>query len=239
MSRALLTAKLGGVATRGEPSGFLAVLGHDLRGPIAILNGQIQLMQRRLRREADRALDLRDLGRIAYQVDRLHAHLDLVLDAARILDDRLDMNPVRGDLTAAVRRVVAAIEPGVTRHTIVVDLPAEGLVGTWDHTLIGRALHAVVANAIRYSPRGGEVRVRAVRDGMMARLEVEDQGIGVPEADHDRIFECWRRGANAEDGGGAGLGLFVARAVVARHGGTLGFRPRPEGGTAFWITLPM
>lgn len=239
MTRALLTAQLDGITTGGEAKGLLSVLGHDLRGPIAILRGQIQLMQRRLRRDADRALDLRDLGRIAYQVDRLHSHLDLILDAARILDGRLELTPARADLVVALRRVVAAVEPGLSRHTLALDWPEDGLYGTWDQALIGRAIQAVVTNAVRYSPRGGEVRIQATRDGAYARIEVRDDGIGVPEADREVIFECWRRGANVEEGGGAGLGLFVAREIVARHGGAIGFRSRAGKGSVFWLTLPL
>ena len=99
----------------------------------------------------------------------------------------------------------------------------------------------VVANAIKFTPAGGEVAVSLRRDGAHARFTVTDTGIGIPAEDTDRLFERFFRARNAVDGAipGTGLGLAICRGIVDAHGGDIAVESVPDAGTKITVCLPM
>ncbi len=117
-------------------------------------------------------------------------------------------------------------------------------MGLWDAARLERVLANLLANAIKYSPTGGPVEVRLRREdtpaGAWAVLEVHDEGLGIPPEDLPHIFERFYRGRNvAATIPGTGLGLFVARQIVAQHGGTITAASTPGQGTTFTVRLPL
>jgi signal transduction histidine kinase len=223
---------------------FLDVAGHELRIPLTAMKGRVQLLQRRLRREQEagqeRARDLADLDLIAYQIERLNHELDLYLAAAHITQDRLQIAPEAADLVAIVERLARIYATGAPTHAVRFErLPGspEALPGMWDRRRVELALGVLLSNAIKYGP-DGEVVVRLRPHDEVVRVEVEDQGIGVPPRERRKIFEAYTHGSNVENYG-VGLGLYTARAVVQKHGGRMGVRPRASGGSIFWIELPL
>jgi len=120
-------------------------------------------------------------------------------------------------------------------------LDLEAAVGEWDELRIEQVLHNLVSNAIKYSPAGGviELVVRVTPEGD-ARLTVADRGIGLSEADAPSLFERFSRGTGPEVGSikGLGVGLYVSREIVHRHGGTIRLQPRPGGGAVATVLLP-
>jgi signal transduction histidine kinase len=216
---------------------FLDVAGHELRIPITALKGQVQLMQRRLRREVGRERDLADLDKIAYQVERLTHEVDIYLAAAHIAERRLIVQPELGDLAAVVARLVGIYSAGAAGHVVRLESSIESLPGVFDKRRAEQALGVLLANALKYSP-SGEVVVRLRERNGAALLEVLDRGVGVLAKDRKHIFARYGRGSNIENAG-AGLGLYVARELVTRQGGHIGVRARPEGGSIFWIELPL
>ena len=216
---------------------FLDLAGHELRTPITALRGQAQLLQRRLRAQPDRASDADALDRMMYQIERLNLELDIYLDASHIFRRRFDLLPIDCDLVAIARRLVETYTAGVSTHEFTLETDDDEIRGYWDRKRLHMATASLLANAVKFSA-GGKVRVRTMVVGANARLEVHDAGVGVRPADRYRIFEPYERGSNAAHGG-AGLGLFVTRAIVKRHQGRLGVRARPGGGSIFWLTVPM
>lgn len=216
---------------------FLDLAGHELRTPITALKGQVQLLQRRLRKEPSRDADLADLGKMMYQIERLNHELDVYLEASHIARKRFDLLPAPSDLVAQSRRLVETFTAAANAHTLVLNAPDEQIVGTWDTRRLLMAIEALLTNALKFS-RGGDIEVRVTRDGDMARVEVADRGIGVPSGERTRIFEAYNRGSNAENAG-AGLGLYVVRETIRRHRGRVGMRARPGGGSVFWFTVPL
>jgi signal transduction histidine kinase len=118
---------------------------------------------------------------------------------------------------------------------------ARGLVVLADGDRLTQAVGNLLANAARYTPEGGLVRVRLLRDGAEAVIEVADTGIGVAEEDTERVFQRFWRGdpARSRASGGLGIGLAVVREIVERHGGSVGVHPSDLGGAAFVIRLPL
>jgi signal transduction histidine kinase len=148
------------------------------------------------------------------------------------------------DLVSLAQRVTAAQQQSTQRHSIRVEAAVEELVGTWDVNRVARALDNLLGNAVKYSPRGGEIVVTVRREddaaGRWAVLEVRDPGVGIPEADLPRIFERFHRAGNvANEIAGSGIGLSSAREVVEQHGGCIAVTSREGEGSTFTVRLPL
>ncbi|HEX6544196.1 MAG TPA: HAMP domain-containing sensor histidine kinase [Ktedonobacterales bacterium] len=216
---------------------FLDIAGHDLRNPITVLKSQVQLLQRRLGREGGRDDDLRDLGRMAYQIERLNVGLDTFLEAARIAQGRFSLILEMCDLCAVSRRLAAIYGSASRAHTVMFELPDDPIIASWDTARVELALAALLANALKFSTQG-EIRVKVTREPSFARVSVTDTGVGVPRGEEATIFEPYISGSNIENPG-VGLGLYVAREIVREHGGDIGVISVEDGGTTFWFTLPL
>ena len=218
---------------------FLDITGHDLRNPIAVLKSHVQLMQRRLNREGNRGQDLRDLGRMAFQIERLVVRLDTYLEAARIAQGHFSLQVDRAptDLGAIARRLESVYRVASRAHTVVFDLPDKPVVAPWDSPRVELALGNFLTNALKYCPKG-LVQVRIAYESSVARIRVTDSGIGVPEGEEEAIFEAYTHGSNVVNPG-VGLGLYVAREIVRSHGGEVGVISSAGEGSTFWFTLPL
>jgi signal transduction histidine kinase len=152
------------------------------------------------------------------------------------------MRPV--DLAALARQSAAEHQQSSGRHRIRVRTATEGFVGVWDAARLGRVLANLFANAIKYSPAGGEITVSLDREQVggaaWAVLVVHDTGIGIPAADLPHIFEHFRRGRNVEGRiSGTGIGLAGARQIVEQHGGSVAITSTEGAGTSVTVRLPL
>jgi signal transduction histidine kinase len=170
--------------------------------------------------------------------DRLQSIVDELLDLSRIQADRIELRTASYDPEDLVRealeaqRSAAAARKVVLRSEVLPDTPQ--VVADRERILL--VLANLVGNAIRYGPAGGSVTVRAVpRDGML-RVEVSDEGPGVPAEYEQAIFDKYVRVPGAA-AGGAGLGLFIASEIVHAHGGKIGVDSTPGHGATFWFTM--
>jgi two-component system, chemotaxis family, CheB/CheR fusion protein len=217
---------------------FLDDVSHELRMPLTALKGQIQLMQRRLRRELAHEEDLVDLGKMIYHVERLNHQLDVFLAATHIQQNRYMILPAPCDIVAVVRHLVSIYAAGTSLHTVRFESSLSEFTGEWDRRRIEEATSAFLTNAIKYS-RGGEVLVRVERRDDVAIVEVRDQGIGVPARERSSIFHAYTTGSRAESVG-IGLGLYVAEQAIKRQHGRIGVRSAGRGqGSVFWFELPL
>jgi signal transduction histidine kinase len=153
----------------------------------------------------------------------------------------LDYGPA--DLIKIVRRLAAEYQKISPRHSIHVETDLERMLGDWDEARIERIVANLVSNAVKYSPRGGEVTIAVEmeeRDGQdWATLVVSDHGIGVPPAEVERIFEPYYRGSNiAGTVSGSGIGLAGTRNIVEQHGGRISVESE-VGETTFTVRLPL
>jgi signal transduction histidine kinase len=107
-----------------------------------------------------------------------------------------------------------------------------------DQNLLHHIVSNLLSNAVRYSPAGTTITVRVTGDAWQIHLAVEDQGIGIPPADRDRIFDPFERGSNVGQIKGNGLGLNIVKRLTDLLGGSITLRPLPGGGTCFTLVLP-
>ncbi len=178
---------------------------------------------------------------IAEQADRLMHLVDNLLDLSRIrggvLPVNAELNTAEDLVGASIRHAQGVLSGHPIEHNIDWETPA--LTGYFDFTHSLRALSNLLANAARYSPPGSPITIEVRREERWLVLGVGDLGSGVAAAERERIFEAFYRPAGTPaDGGGAGLGLAIARQLAAAQGGTVRYHPRLGGGSMFELELP-
>ena len=223
-------------------SEFVAAVSHTLRTPLTSIYGFAETLLRQdvLFGEEERATFL---GFIASESERLTKIVDKLLTVARLDTRDLQVQVAPTDVGSVVSEAVAGAQESVAvnAHSFVLDLPAEPLTAAADAEKLRQILDSLVDNAIRYSPDGGTVTVTARRKGDTVEVRVEDEGIGIPEAEQRRIFAKFYRAetvARDPGAGGTGLGLFIARGLVAAMGGRIWVDSREGQGSSFAFELP-
>jgi signal transduction histidine kinase len=221
-------------------SEFLRLASHELRGPAATLGGYLSMIEdgslgpipQRLRPV------LPMLKAKAAQVNLLANEM---VEAARLEDGRVQLKRKRVDLTQIVRRSVATAETTATpRHRVRFDDRVGG-----DLWVLGDVmrLEIIIANlldnAIKYSPKGGDVTAQLSTSGDVALLKVRDQGIGIAPQDMDRLFVRFSRVSTLIDVPGTGLGLYLARELARLHKGEIVAVSKPGEGSEFVLSLPV
>lgn len=230
--------------TRDE---FLSSAAHDLRTPLTNIKGLSQLLRRRARR--GNALDGEWLNAALASIDasatQISEQVDQLSDLTRLqMGQPLEIERRPTDLVELARRVASEQQSTTGRHQIRVHAPTEPIVGLWDGVRLARVVHNLVANAIKYSPEGGDITVTVARDregdDPWAVLHVQDQGLGIPAADLPRIFERFQRASNVIGRiGGTGIGLASARQIIEQHGGRITVSSREGHGSRFTVRLPL
>jgi signal transduction histidine kinase/ActR/RegA family two-component response regulator len=223
------------VRTRDQ---FLAMLGHELRNPLAAIHTATELLLRAP------ASPERTAALIARQTRKLSRLVDDMLEVSRVESGKIALQRAIVDLRGCVERSVEAAGAQAERAGLAlhVEVPAEPVPVDGDPLRLEQVVGNLLANALKYTPAGGAVTVSVAREGETAALTVADTGVGVDPADLDRIFEPFAQAPTTLDRsqGGLGLGLSLVRGLVALHGGAV--RARSDGlgrGTQVKVTLPL
>lgn len=221
---------------------FLSVASHELKTPLTLLLGNVQLLRRRTKNAVKLTeRDYRSLNVIEAQVTRLNTLINALLDISRIQTGQLSIEALSLDVCALARRVVEEVQPTLSaRHTLLCEVEDEPLYVTGDSVRLEQVLHNLIGNAIKYSPYGGAVRVQVEQRNDRVCLIVRDQGIGIPQSALPHLFQRFFRAANAEQHqiSGLGVGLYVVKKIVALHGGTVTVSSSEGNGSVFTLSLP-
>ncbi|HLU05694.1 MAG TPA: ATP-binding protein [Woeseiaceae bacterium] len=217
---------------------FLAMLGHELRNPLAPITNAAQVL-----RVGDPASKELAASIIERQTSRMGRMIDELLDVARIATGRIGLHRQRMDLRNVVKSAVETVRPLINRrgHELEVPLGPEPL---WVHADVDR-LEQVTANlldnAAKYTAPGGHLAVSAERDGEDVVLRVRDNGPGIPAELLSRMFELFSQGDRPVDRsqGGLGIGLALVKQIVDMHGGTVKAETLPGGGSEFTVRLAL
>ena len=220
---------------------FLALLAHELRNPLAPIRTALHVIGQPRAEPSEiaraHAIAERQLRHMARLMDDL-------LDVVRVGEGRIDLKREMVDLRDLVRRSVEAAGSAANerRHNVEVDVPPDPIRLSVDPTRVEQVLANLLGNAIKYTDRGGHIRVRASRDGGDAVIEVSDNGIGIEPKALPRIFDLFVQEDRRLDRsvGGMGIGLTLVRRLVELHGGTVeASSPGPRLGSRFVVRLPL
>jgi PAS domain S-box-containing protein len=220
-------------------SDFIATLSHELRTPMTAVLGAAKTL---LRDDITLSPELRHqlLEMIGAQGTRLTQITEEVLLANRLDRGDLRIDSERVDLSQLVSDAVETMSHDAPETISLSAAPNGAAEAVGDRDRIEQVLVNLIDNAVKYSPDGGEIVVSTVPAAASVRVEVADEGIGIPPAEQEAVFEKFYRAdpQHRATPSGTGLGLYICRELVQRMGGTIGVRSRPGGGSTFWFQLP-
>jgi len=220
-------------------SDFIATLSHELRTPMTAVLGAAKTL---LRDDITLSPELRHqlLEMIGAQGTRLTQITEEVLLANRLDRGDLRIDSERVDLSQLVSNAVETMSHDAPATISLSAAPNGAAEAVGDRDRIEQVLVNLIDNAVKYSPDGGEIVVSTVPAAASVRVEVADEGIGIPPAEQEAVFEKFYRAdpQHRATPSGTGLGLYICRELVQRMGGTIGVRSRPGGGSTFWFQLP-
>jgi PAS domain S-box-containing protein len=221
-------------------SNFVNSVTHELRTPLTTILGYAEFLED----EVDGPVTPGQRGFI-HQIQRgarrLEYLLNDLLDFARMEAGTFMLKVVPTSLDDRVREVLESLRPqaGEMHVALETHLPDGPLALEVDPQRIGQVLTNLLANAIKFSPKGGTVTVSAFRRGERVRCEIADAGPGITDADMARLFKRFSQlEAGVGMGKGTGLGLSISKALVEAHGGAIGVESTPGAGSTFWFELP-
>lgn len=211
---------------------FLSIASHELKSPLTTMKTQVQLLQRRMGPQEGQRL-----GSLVLQIDKLSRLIGQLLDASALGAGMFTLSPTSVELEPLLRRVSEGLVKPSPAHTL--ELSLEPVTGHWDEIRLEQVIHNLVANAVKYSPQGGPIEVEDRVEGDQVVIRVADRGIGIPPEKSEDLFGRFARGAGAKGMAGMGVGLYVSKEIISRHGGWISMAPREGGGTVVTLGLPI
>jgi len=234
-------------------SRFLSMASHELKTPLTSISGLAQVLLRRMRRrlEIGRPTDEEwqeeqggHVGRLELlnsQTARLGRLVDELLDVSRIESGKLQFRLQPVDLAQLVNEVAGRMQLSTNVHRIEVDLNGTSMNAVdADRDHLEQVLDNLMSNAIKFSPDGGTIQLRLREDGDSIVVSIHDPGVGIPDDQLEAVFGLFYQ---AEDPvsrrtGGMGLGLYISREIITRHGGRIWAESTPGAGSTFNFSLP-
>jgi PAS domain S-box-containing protein len=219
-------------------STFVSVISHELKTPVALIKGYVGTLRREdVRWDSKTVKD--SLAVIEDEADHLAELIDNLLDASRLEAGALAVNASDLSLPRLADRVGERYRTQTNKHKIVADFPADFPIVLADEQRISQVLLNLISNAVKYSPKGGEVRITGQVRPEHVVVCVEDQGPGIPPGDVPHVFDrFYRAGETARSTKGAGLGLYLTRAIIEAHGGSIWVDPKYKEGARICFSLP-
>jgi signal transduction histidine kinase len=215
-------------------SDLFSTVVHELRGPLTVIRGQVQLAQRRIGRDAKGERDA--MARAIDQVDRMDQLITELLDHARLESNGLSLTVGPFDLVTAVADSIAIHDfgsvPRITFQRPLGRIPVHG-----DADRIAQILDNLIGNALKYSAGEAPIEVSLMMHGDEIEVRVADHGVGVPANEVGSLFTPFYRTSRTRHLPGTGLGLYISRRLAQRHGGRLWLEQTSELGSTFVLTL--
>lgn len=237
----MATLRRTGEGGAGDDAGRrIAEVSHELRTPLTHILGFSEMIERKIFGELNERY-VEYAGLIRKSGNHLLALVNDVLDLSRAESGRFELERERFDVRAIMEEVVRDAADAAQRRRIALAMvtPETPIMLSADPVAVRRMLINTLGNALKFTPEGGRVIVRAGVQGGALVLDTIDNGPGIPESDRAKIGVAYERGSGGARAEGTGLGLSLVRALAGLHGGALSFHDAPGGGALVRITLPL
>jgi PAS domain S-box-containing protein len=219
---------------------FVSIASHELRTPLTSLQLHVEgLLRSAQRGEAPgSSRHLAKLQAVARQVTRQERLVHELLDFSRVSEGGLDFQLEEFDLSELLEEVADRFEEDLARRQCTLELDTTGpVLGTWERLRMDQVITNLLSNALKYAPSTA-IRLKLEADEGSATLHVIDRGPGIAPEDQERIFRRFERAVSRRNYGGFGLGLWLVREIVTRHGGNVSVRSDPGQGATFTVVVP-
>jgi signal transduction histidine kinase len=230
------------VAANESKDKFLSIVSHELKNPLTSLKGMVQLLQRQIEKPNNVEVVKRGLESIERSITRVDVLVNDLLDTSLIETNMFVLHRKRCDLVELCRDFLSEYTAGAGPN-LTFDYLGKPIEVEVDSNRICQVLMNLLTNARKYSSKGSPITVTLQQAGYEALLSVRDMGIGIPEKAIPFIFDQFYRAPNAEvqngSAAGLGLGLYVTRKIVERHGGRVEVQSEADVGSVFCIILPL
>ncbi|GCE08822.1 CheR family methyltransferase [Dictyobacter aurantiacus] len=228
---------------------FISLVTHELRNPLSLILANVQRVQRMLNKRstdgtghAEQSFDseVALLEKITYQVGRMNKLISEMLDVARIRGEVFELHGKEEvNLVEMIRQICEQYASTEQQDRILVQSQEDVINVMIDKGYIEQVLHNLITNALKYSPQQSEVRIEVQNMPNEAVVAIHDKGRGISKEDQKHLFERFYRGHDENERvEGLGLGLYIAHAIIARHGGRFWLESEPGKGSSFYFSLP-
>lgn len=222
---------------------FLMMATHELRTPVTPLSLQLDtflhLFETGVYKNIDPERLLRMLKTSRSQVTRLSRLVNELIDVSRLSGQKLKLDFTNVNLNELIQKVVSDFGDEIKRSGCEVRIRNHDVVeGTWDQFRVEQVLINLLMNSLKYGV-GKPVDISVSQSGNVAKFEISDQGIGISEEDHERIFKRYERAVSSKNFSGMGLGLYISHEIVSLHKGCISVDSRPGEGSRFKVELPL
>ena len=220
-------------------SEFVSNVSHELRTPLSVIKSYVETILEQVD-PSDYQTQREFLTVVNNETDRLAALVNDLLDISRIESGRFEIELSTIALPDIIQTVARDLETKSNKHQIIVDIPSPLPDVSADEDKLVQVFLNLVDNAIKFSPDGGKIFIKAGVKGKMIKCDISDQGIGIAEKDISRIFEKFYRIDNSDiyEIPGTGLGLSIVRHIIESHGGKISVKSRLGKGSTFIVLLP-
>ena len=218
---------------------FIGIASHELKTPVTSIKGYAEVLQEMFT-EANNPVSAELMHKLDVQVDRLTDLIRSLLDTTKISEGQLVLYPEVLDMNDLISERIKDLSYISNKHQLVFK-PGKLKNVTADKERIGQVITNLVTNAVKYSPRGGEVLITSRQLKETVEVSVHDEGIGIPEESQDKVFGRFFRISDPliDTFPGMGLGLYISAGIVRRHGGNISFSSKPGEGSEFSFEIPV
>lgn len=221
-------------------SNFLSLVSHDLKTPIARIQGNAELLLNEASPKTPKETKI--LSAIVNTTENLSQHVEAILDLTRIESSQMPLNKASKDINATIIEVVESKQGMASDKEIKIQTRLEPIFSfKFDLRLIRRVIANLIENAIKYSPAGSTITVLSKEENGWIRVSIEDEGPGIAPEEQDRVFSKFYRGQNplTHQEKGTGLGLYLVKYFVELHKGFVDLKSEIGKGSTFTVSLPI
>jgi PAS domain S-box-containing protein len=221
-----------------QKSEFLSIASHELKTPMTILNGYLEILNKKILSKDASYKNFKDL--IEIQMEKLNLLVNELHDLSRMDLNKLKLNKKKSDISKLIQNTVKKLSPFLDNHFINMDLENDVEKVKIDEDRIEQVITNLLINSVEHSDAAGEIQIRLMKTPNNVRVEVQDHGMGIPPDKIGRLFEKFYQ---VEDKGelknGLGLGLYISAEIIKAHSGKLGVTSKYGNGSTFYFTLPI
>jgi PAS domain S-box-containing protein len=216
---------------------FVSIVSHELKTPVALIKGYAGTLRRKdVSWDSEIVQD--SLEVIEDEADRLTELIENLLDASRLQAGEFSLNLAEIRMDKLAQEMAERFQTQTELHRIIVQFPDEFPVIVGDENRLEQVFYNLLSNAVKYSPDGGEISISGQIRSEQIIICIQDQGLGISQEDVPHIFDrFFRADEAAKNTQGAGLGLYLSRAIIEAHNGRIWIEPRPDSGTRVCFSI--